>query len=82
MPAENTGNLHIVSIIHYIFFINYGLINRGLDKVSTTTCEAFAKKDIPGPQHKYKVSHGLVEERTPFYATLSKCMGRDNKFTE
>jgi len=56
-----------------------GTYTSHVDKVSVTTCEAHAKKGIPGPQHKYQVSHGLVEERTPFYATLSTCIGRDNK---
>ena len=34
------------------------------------------KKAIPGPQHKYKINYDYVKDRTPFYAHISKSLGR------
>ena len=55
-----------------------GTFKSNLDKVSITTCQSFAKKSIPAPQ-KYKLNYNQVEPRTPFYAAMSKSLGRDMK---
>ena len=56
----------------------YSTIKDGNSKFTITESEAFAKKFIPGPQHKsYKINHDYIRQRTPFYANISKSIGRE-----
>lgn len=47
-----------------------GTYKSGNDKVSILEAESFAKKNIPGPQHKYKINDELVRTKTPFYVNF------------
>lgn len=49
-----------------------GTYKSGNEKVSILESQSFEKKNIPGPQHKYKVNYGLVLPREPFYVNLQK----------
>lgn len=44
--------------------------------MSILEAESFAKKNIPGPQHKYKVNHEFIRTKTPFYVNFKKSEGR------
>ena len=50
-----------------------------MKKVSSLALECYAKKDVPGPINKYKISYRLTEPRQPFTAIVDKQLGRDNK---
>lgn len=53
-----------------------GTYKSGNDKVSILEAESFAKKHIPGPQHKYKINHEFIRTKTPFYVNFKKNEGR------
>ena len=46
--------------------------------MSSIDLESFAKKEIPGPLHKYQLNHKHVEPRVPVKVNFNKAMGRDN----
>lgn len=56
-----------------------GTYKSNLKKMSTIELESFAKKDIPGPLHKYNINHKHVEPKVPIKVNFNKTMGRDNK---
>lgn len=56
-----------------------GTYKSSLKKMSSIDLESFAKKELPGPLNKYRINYRLVEPREPFYAQISKSLGRDNK---
>lgn len=56
-----------------------GHYKSSLNKLSSIDLESFAKKEIPGPLHKYQLNHKNTEPRVPTKVNFNKTMGRDNK---
>lgn len=81
MADQNSRHISHVShraIFNFLICLfDNSTVKEGNAKFTITESEAFVKKTIPGPQHKYKINYDFVKDRTPFYADISKSLGRE-----